>query len=73
MVKNTFGGQVKKARIAQKLNQTQLAELAGVTQGIVSKLENGEPLPNAAIKVSQILGIKYKNGKCPTCGGPVLT
>ena len=41
-LKQYVGIEIRKARIARRLTQPQLAELAGMTQAAISKIENGD-------------------------------
>jgi XRE family transcriptional regulator, regulator of sulfur utilization len=42
---SSIGDNVKKRRKIKRLNQTELAESAGVTQAMISKLEGGDDNP----------------------------
>lgn len=37
-----IGREIRRARMARRMSQPQLAELAGMTQARISKIENGE-------------------------------
>lgn len=61
-VSYTLKMQIQQARVANKLNQKQLAERLGVTPRVVNEYESGKAIPNNAIiqKMSKILGVKLK-------------
>ena len=55
-----IGNIIKKARKNQRLSQSELAELTGLTQTGISKLELGgcDPSAKTMIKLTEILGLK---------------
>lgn len=40
--RSSVGDKIRQARVRQKLNQTQLATMAGVTQGMITYIESGK-------------------------------
>lgn len=59
-MKMTFGKQLKKLRSERNLSQPQLAELVGIEQSYLSKLENDKSIPSNEIfrQILQALNIK---------------
>lgn len=57
-----LGQLIKKQRLQLKLNQTQLAQLAGVSLNLISQIELGKPRVQfiKILKVLQILGLQLK-------------
>lgn len=55
--------QLKLKRVAQGLNQTQLAEKVGVRQTAISQYEKGDRFPNRNIleKIAGVLGCEVRD------------
>lgn len=55
-----IGKKIKELRLANKMTQAQLAEKLFVTDGVISKWENGKSLPdyNMLKQISKIFGVK---------------
>ena len=55
---NDFSDRIRLMRVAQKLNQTQLAELVGITQPAMSDIEKGRRKPSIEVleKLCDVLG-----------------
>jgi len=62
-IKMTFGKQLKKLRSERNLSQPQLAELVGIEQSYLSKLENDKSIPSNEIfrQILQALNIKLSD------------
>ncbi len=60
MAKNSFGQKIKEVRKAKKLTQAKLAELAGINEKHVSKIETGVYFPTykTLSKILKILDLK---------------
>ena len=55
---NDFSDRIRLMRVAQNLNQTQLAELVGITQPAMSDIEKGRRKPSIEVleKLCDVLG-----------------
>ena len=53
-----FAESLKRERMRSGLSQAELAEMLGVTQGVISMYENGSKVPTVplAVKIAQTLG-----------------
>ena len=63
MTKNSFGQKIKQIRKSKNLTQAQLAELAGVNEKHISKIETGVYFPtyNTLIKILQALNLSIED------------
>jgi len=62
MDKKTLGGKVRRLREERALNQTELAEMAGITAVHLGRIERGEsfPRPRTRRHLAEALGVDPK-------------
>ncbi len=55
---DTLATRLRKARLARKLTQEKLAELAGTSQAVITKIENGRSeLPRQLVHIAKALRV----------------